>query len=108
MCPDSRFIIEYNICQYVTSGLELEIINGHNWQVSDDKDEDTWWRDTPLDARDQTSSVGFGVGAWPWAKWLNIRVKYAMDYGTKQRYKSNFLSASIIFVPNILSEKAKE
>jgi len=31
-----------------------------------------------------------------------------MDYGTKQRYKSNFLSASIIFIPNILTEKTEE
>ncbi len=104
----NRFTIEYGISQYVTSWLELEIINGHNWQVSDDKGEDVWWRDTPLDARDQTSTIGFGVGAWPWAGRLNIRVKYAMDYGTKQRYKSNFLSASIIFIPNILAEKPKE
>jgi hypothetical protein len=104
----NRFTIEYGISQYVTPWLELEIINGHNWQVSEDTGDGVWWRDTQLDARDQTSTVGFGVGAWPWAGRLNIRVKYAMDYGTKQRYKSNFLSASIIFIPNILTEKAGE
>ncbi len=104
----NRFTIEYGFSQYVTPWLELEIINGHNWQVGDDTGEDFWWKDTQLDARDQTSTVGFGIGAWPWAGRLNIRVKYAMDYGTKQRYKSNFLSASIIFIPNILAEKVKE
>ena len=104
----NRFTIEYGFSQYVTSWLELEVINGHNWQVGDDKGEDFWWKDTQLDARDQTSNVGFGIGVWPWAGRLNIRVKYAMDYGTKQRYKSNFLSASIIFIPNLLTEKARE
>lgn len=106
--PGSRLTIEYGISQYITPWLELEILNGHNRQISDDKGKDVWWRDTPLYAKDQTSTVSFGVGVWPWAGKLNIRVKYAMDYGTKQRYKSNFLSASIIFIPNILAEKAKE
>jgi hypothetical protein len=104
----NRFTIEYGYSQYVTSWLELEIINGHNWQISDDKGEDFWWKKTQLDVRDQTSSVGFGVGVWPWEGRLNIRVKYAMDYAVKQRYKSNFLSASIIFIPNILAEKVEE
>ena len=98
-----RLTIEYGISQYVTSWLELEIINGHNWQVSKDTGEDIWWKDTPLFVKDRTSTVGFGIGAWPWAGRLNIRVKYARDYGTKQRYQSNFLSASIIFIPNLIT-----
>ena len=106
--PGSRFTIEYGISQYATPWLELEIINGHNWQVNNDTGDDVWWRDTPLYVKDQTSTVGFGVGVWPWAGRLNIRVKYAMDYGTKQRYKSNFLSASIIFIPNLITERAGE
>ena len=103
----NRFTIEYGISQYVTPWLELELINGHNWQVGDDKGEAVWWRQSALDVRDQTSNVGFGIGVWPWEGRLNIRVKYAMDYGTKQRYKSNFLSASIIFIPNLLSNTSK-
>ena len=104
----NRFTIEYGISQYVTPWLELELINGHNWQVGDDKGEAVWWRQSALDVRDQTSNVGFGIGVWPWEGRLNIRVKYAMDYGTKQRYKSNFLSASIIFIPNILTSSSKK
>jgi len=104
----NRFTIEYGISRYVTSWLELEVINGHNWQISDDTGRDIWWDDTPLDVHDRTSTVGFGVGAWPWAGRLNIRVKYAIDYGTRQRYQSNFLSASVIFIPNILTEKPFE
>jgi len=104
----NRFTIEYGISQYVTPWLELELINGHNWQVGDDKGEAVWWRQSALDVRDQTSNIGFGIGVWPWEGRLNIRVKYAMDYATKQRYKSNFLSASIIFIPNILTSSSKK
>jgi hypothetical protein len=104
----NRFTIEYGFSQYVNSWLELEIINGHNWQIGDDKGNDFWWKDTPLDTKDRTSNVGFGVGVWPWAGRLNIRAKYSMDYGTKQRYKSNLLSASIIFIPNLLTKKIEE
>ena len=98
--PGSRFTIEYGISQYITPWLELEILNGHNWQVSDDTGEDTWWSNSQLYVKDQTSAVSFGVGAWPWEGRLNIRAKYAMDYRTKQRYKSNFLSLSFIYIPN--------
>jgi hypothetical protein len=101
--PGSRFSIEYGISQYITSWLELEIINGHNWQIGNDKGEGVWWKNTPLDTKDHTSTVGFGLGVWPWEGRLNIRAKYAMDYGTKQRYKSNFLSISAIFIPNLLN-----
>jgi hypothetical protein len=101
--PGNRLTIEYGISQYVTSWLELEILNGHNWQVGDDQGDDVWWRETPLYVQDQTSTVSFGVGVWPWAGRLNVRLKYAMDYGTKQRYKSNFWSLSVIFIPNLLT-----
>ncbi len=106
--PGSRFTIEYGISQYVTPWLELEIINGHNWQTGDDKGENVWWHESQLYVKDQTSNIGFGIGVWPWAGRLNLRAKYAMDYGTKQRYKSNFLSFSIIFIPNLLTEAINE
>jgi len=105
--PGSRFSIEYGVSQYVTSWLELEILNGHNLQISDDMGDDVWWKDTLLEARDQASTVSFGAGVWPWEGRLNLRVKYAMDYGVKQRYKSNFLSFSVIFIPNLITGKAE-
>ncbi len=64
--PGSRFSIEYGVSQYVTSWLELEILNGHNLQISDDMGDDVWWKDTLLEARDQASTVSFGAGVWPW------------------------------------------
>ncbi len=100
----SRFSIEYGISHYVTSWLELEILNGHNLQISDDKGDDVWWDNTQLEFRDQASTVSFGVGFWSWEGRLNTRLKYAMDYGVKQRYRSNFWSFSVIFIPNLLSK----
>lgn len=100
----SRLSVDYGISQYVTSWLELEVLNGHSWQISDDKGNDVWWHNTALDVKDQTSTFSFGAGVWPWEGRLNVRAKYAMDYGTKQRYKSNFLSLSVILIPNILTD----
>jgi len=101
--PGSRMTLEYGISQYVTPWLELEVLNGHNWQIGDDKGNDVWWRETQMYTKDKTSTVSFGVGVWPWEGRLNIRAKYAMDYGVEQRYKSNFWSLSAIFIPNILN-----
>jgi hypothetical protein len=101
--PGSRMTLEYGISQYVTPWLELEVLNGHNWQVGNDDGNDVWWRDTPMYTKDKTSTVSFGVGVWPWEGRLNIRAKYVMDYGVEQRYKSNFWSLSAIFIPNILN-----
>jgi hypothetical protein len=103
----NRFTIEYGVSQYLTSWLEIEVLNGHNWQVGDDKGEDVWWRNTLLDARDQTSTISFGVNVWPWEGRLQARAKYALDYGTKQRYKSNFWAFSVIFIPNLLTGSNK-
>ena len=103
----SRLTIEYGISQYLTSWLEIEILNGHNWQIAYDEGEDVWWSDTPLYTKDQTSNVSFGVGVWTYSNRINLRLKYAMDYGVKQRYKSNFLSFSAIFIPNLLTGNAK-
>jgi hypothetical protein len=103
--PGSRLTVEYGISQYVTSWLELEVLNGHNWQISGDNGDGVWWRDTPLYGKDKTNTVSFGVGAWPWAGKLNARLKYAMDYGSQQRFKSNFLSLSFIFIPDLFTGK---
>jgi hypothetical protein len=105
--PGSRFSLDYGISQYVTSWLELEILNGHTWQISDDKGDDVWWNGTKLEGRDHTNTVSFGAGAWPWEGRLNVRAKYVMDYGVKQRFKTNFLSLSVIFIPNVLTGKNK-
>lgn len=103
--PGGRFTIEYGISQNITPWLEVEILNGHNWQVTDDKGEDVWWKESELFTKDQSSTVSFGVGFWPWQGRLNARLQYAQDYGVKQGYKSSFLTVSLLFYANLLTEK---
>lgn len=103
----SRFTVEYGISHYLNSWLEFEVLNGHNWQINNDKGVDAWWIETQLDSKDQTSTISFGAGIWTYKSKLNLRLKYAMDYGTKQRYQSNFLSFSVIFIPNLLTRSTK-
>jgi len=105
--PGDRLTIEYGISQYISSWLELEVLNGHNWQVSGDQGSDIWWRNSQLFGKDQTSTISFGAGAWPLAGKLNVRAKYALDYGTKRRYKSNFWSLSAVFIPDFKSATKK-
>ena len=106
--PGNRFSLEYGISQYFTNWLEVEIVNGHNWQISSDTGEDVWWSDTRFDGRDSKNTFCAGIGVWPVEGILNIRAKYIMDYGVKQRFKNRFWSLSIIIIPGILSEKNNE
>jgi hypothetical protein len=39
---------------------------------------------------------------------LNLRVKYIMDYGVRQRFKNQFVSLSLVLVPGILSGESNE
>jgi len=104
----NRLTVEYGLSQYLTSWLEVEVLNGHNWQLNDDTGSDVWWNNTQLDVHDYTSTFSVGAGVWPVEGKLNLRVKYAMDYKVKQRYKSNFWSFSAIFIPNLLTGKGKD
>ena len=100
----SRFSLEYGISQYLTEWLEIELTNGHNWQISDDTGKDIWWDNTPYDTKDSKNIFSVGVGVWPGVDWLNLRFKYITDYGAKQRFKSNIYSFSLIIIPNVLTE----
>ena len=103
-----RFTLEYGISQYFTEWLEVEIMNGHNWQISDDSGNDAWWDGTRFDSRDRKNTFSAGIGVWTLKGMLNLRVKYIMDYGVRQRFKNQFASFSLILVPGILSEKSNE
>ena len=102
----SRFSLEYGISQYFTSWLEVEIMNGHNWQISDDSGSDIWWYGTRFDSRDRKNSFSAGVGVWPVKDLLNLRFKYIIDYGIRQRFKNQFWSLSILVLPQILTGKS--
>jgi hypothetical protein len=88
----NRFSLEYGISQYFTEWLEVEVVNGHNWQISDDSGSDAWWTGTRFDSRDRKNTFNAGVGVWSLKGMLNLRVKYIMDYGVRQRFKDNFVS----------------
>ena len=104
----SRFSLEYGISQYLNEWLEIEIMNAHNWQISDDKGDDDWWKGTVLDSRDSKNTFAVGVGVWPWAERLQLRGKYIFDYGVKQRFKNSYWGLSLVFVTNLLAEKNSE
>ena len=99
----NRFSLEYGISQYFTEWLEVEVMNGHNWQISNDSGSDDWWTGTRFDSRDRKSTFSAGVGVWTLKGMLNIRAKYIMDYGVRQRFKNDFVSFSVMLIPGILS-----
>jgi hypothetical protein len=103
-----RFSLEYGISQYFTSWLEVEIVNGHNWQVSDDTGDEVWWSGTRFDGRDSKNTFSAGIGVWPVEGILNIRAKYIMDYGSRQRFNNRFWSLSLVIIPGILGESKIE
>ncbi len=104
----NRFTLEYGISQYFTEWLEVEVMNGHNWQISDDTGENAWWNGTRFDSRDSKSTFSVGVGVWTLKGMLNLRAKYIMDYAVSQRFKNQFVSFSLILMPGILSGESNE
>ena len=46
-----------------------------------------------------------GLNIWVVEEKLGIRGKYLTEYNIKQRFKNNIWSLSLIYIPNILSEK---
>jgi hypothetical protein len=106
--PGNRFSLEYGISQYFTEWLEVEVMNGHNWQISDDSGTDAWWSGTRFDSRDSKSTFSVGVGVWTLKGMLNLRVKYIMDYAVRQRFKNDFVSLSLLLMPGILSGDSNE
>lgn len=105
--PGNRFSLEYGISQYITPWFEVELMNGHNWQVSDDRGEDTWWLNTPLQARDRQNLVSLGINVWSWSERLQMRFKYVWTYGAVQNVANNFFSASLFFDPHWLRKKQR-
>ena len=99
----TRFSLEYGISQYFTEWLEVQIMNSHNWQIGDDTGEDVWWNNTPLETKDSKNTFMAGVGLWPWKEKLYVSLRYSFDYGIHQRFKANYFSVSIGFVPNLLA-----
>ncbi len=98
--PGNRFSLEWGISQYLTERLELGIMGGHNWQVSDDKGGDLYWDPR---YRDRKSTLAFSAGYWAWAGRLQLNLKYSFDYAMRQRFKNNVFMLNITFVTNALT-----
>lgn len=103
--PGNRLTLEYGISQYLTDRLELGIIGGTNWQVSDDKGEDVFWDPS---VRDKKSTLAFTAGYWAWEQRLQLSVKYAFDFALAQRFKTNMLMLNITFATNALTGNKKK
>jgi hypothetical protein len=99
-----RFSLEYGISQYLTSWLEVELLNGHNWQIQDDSGSDNWWDGTQFDSRDKKNTFSVGVGVWPIEGVLNLRAKYITDYGVQQRFQNRLWSFSFLYIPGLLKD----
>ena len=79
-----------------------------NRQISNDTGSDAWWTGTRFDSRDSMNTFSAGVGVWTLKGMLNLRAKYLVDYGVRQRFKDNFVSLSLVFIPGILAEESSE
>ena len=101
----NRFSLEYGISQYFNNWLEVELTNGHNWQIGKDSGDDVWWTGTRFDGLDRKNTFSAGINVWPVEGILQLRMKYLTDYGVKQRFKNQFWSFSFLLIPGILSEQ---
>jgi len=102
--PGTRFTLEYGISQYFTDWLELQLLNGHNWQVGEDSGVDQWWDGSVLDTKDRKSVFSAGLGLWPWSERLYISFKYNFDYGIRQNFKADYFLVNLMFITNLLTE----
>ena len=100
--PGNRFSLEWGISQYVSDGLELGIMGGHNWQVSDDKGADVYWDPS---YHDRKSTIALSPAFWAVKERLYISAKYMFDFGARQRFLTNGLMLNVIFVTNALTCK---
>ena len=98
--PGNRFSLEWGVSQYVSERLELAVMGGHNWQVTDDRGSEVYW-DPSL--HDRKSSLAFTAGYWVWPGRMQLTGKYAFDFGIRQRFKTNFFMLNMTFITNALT-----
>ena len=101
--PGNRFSLEWGISQYVSDGLELGIMGGHNWQVTDDRGSVVDW---DVGIHDKKSTLSFTAGYWVWPARMQLTAKYAFDYACAQRFRTNFFMLNMTFITNTLTGKA--
>jgi hypothetical protein len=97
--PGNHLSLEWGLSQYLTPWLELSILGGHNWQVSDDSGADVFWDPT---VHDRKSTLMFGAGFWPWQGRLYVSARYGFDFAMRQRFDNTNLMVNVIFITNLL------
>ena len=97
--PGNRLSLEWGLSQYLTPWLELSILGGHNWQVSDDSGDDVFWDPT---VHDRKSTMMFGAGFWPWQGRLYVSARYGFDFAMRQRFDNTNFMVNVIFITNLL------
>jgi len=98
--PGNRFSLEWGLSQYLSERLEVGVMGGHNWQVSDDKGENVYW--DPL-FHDRKNTIAFNAGYWVWSNRLMANLKYSTDYGARQRFVMNSWIINLVFMTNALT-----
>lgn len=98
--PGNRLSLEWAISQYVSDRMELAVMGGHNWQVTDDRGSVVDWDPS---FHDKKSTLSFTAGYWVWNQRMQLTAKYAFDYACAQRFKTNFFMLNLTFITNALT-----
>lgn len=97
--PGNRFSLEWGISQYFSERFELDVQGGHNWQISDDTGDDVYWDPS---FHDRKSTVAFNANYWLSKERVSVNLKYAFDFGVRQRFKNNTWMLNLVIVTNAL------
>ncbi|NOX84848.1 MAG: hypothetical protein GXO86_02610 [Chlorobi bacterium] len=103
--PGDRLTFEWGISQYFTDRFEIGIQGGNNWQISDDRGSEVWWDPS---VHDRKSTLAFSANYWVVAEKLYLALKYAFDFGIRQRFKTNMMMLNVIYTPGILDGKKEK
>lgn len=98
--PGSRLTLEYGVSQFITNWLEFEVMNGHSMQLSDDTGSDVWWDGS---VKDSKNSFSVGVGFFLASGQIDIQLEYGRDYGLKDRFRTEFIGLSFLYMPGVLA-----
>lgn len=103
--PGNRMSLEYGVSQYFTERLEVGVMGGNNWQISDDKGEDVGFNAT---IHDRISTLSFSAAYWAVQGRLYVSAKYMFDYAARQRFLTQGGIVSLVFVTNAMDGVKKK
>ena len=100
--PGSRFILEYDISQYLSERFEITLQGGHAWQIGEDSGDDVYWDKS---VKDQMSIVGGGIGYWLVPEIFYANAKYSTTYSNQQHFKSNIFQVELLVSTGLFKKK---